>query len=291
MRRVLRIAPAYWLLILLSFASGAVTEMGTLKWFATFLANFLYALRGKWDPWVMGHTWSLSIEEQFYALWPLIVFLTPARRLKAACWTAIGLSLAYRGFLPITLEPSITRDMLPPAALDALGAGALLAAYRAEGKVPLGRRLGPVAALAAAGYALVTFAAPSGALGQWGQWAAREILLVPVMLYLVNGATQGFRGPFGRLLANRQMRFIGRISYGIYLYHFLVLWTVLRLSPGVPGLAANGLLRFAVGGGLAIIAACASWFALEAPINRLKGHFPYTRASVAASAGAPVKAG
>lgn len=278
MRRVLRIAPAYMVLVLAVFAVGAVTEMGTLKWFVTFLSNFLYAIRNKWDPWVMGHTWSLSIEEQFYALWPLIIFLTPARRVKAVCWTAIGLSLAYRAFLPVTLEPSIARDLLPPAALDALGAGALLAAYRVEGKVPFGGQLGPVAAFGFAGYCVNYFVEPSGALGLWAQWAAREVLLVPVLLYVVNGAVEGFGGPAGRVLANQQMRFIGRISYGIYLYHFLVLWSLLTLFPEATGLAENGWPRFIVGGGLALVAASLSWFLLEQPINRYKQHFPYTRA-------------
>jgi peptidoglycan/LPS O-acetylase OafA/YrhL len=279
MRRVLRIAPAYLLLIIAVFSLGAVAEMGTLKWYLTYLSNFLYAIRDSWDPWVMGHTWSLSIEEQFYAVWPLIIFLTPANRLKAVCWAAIGLSLAYRGFLPITLEPSITRDILPPAAMDALGAGALLAVYRTQGTAPLGGRLGLVAAVSFAGYLVAYLSEPSGALGLWAQWAAREVLLIPVFLYVVNGAVEGFRGVVGQVLANRQMRYIGRISYGIYLFHFLVLWSVLELFPGVPAFAENGPVRFLVCGGLTVLLASVSWFVLEEPINRLKRHFPYTRRS------------
>lgn len=276
-RRVLRIAPAYLLLIFAAFALGAVEEMGTLKWFLTYLSNFLYAIRDDWNPWVMGHTWSLSIEEQFYAVWPLIVFITPTRHLKMVCWAAISLSLAYRCYLPLTLEPSITRDLLPPAAMDALGAGALLAAYRSEGKAPLGGRLDLVAALGLAGYCMVYLSEPSGALENWAQWAAREVLLIPVYLYAVNGAVEGFSGPVGSLLANRQMRFVGRISYGIYLYHFIVLWAVLALFPEVPAFAENGLTRFFVCGGLTILVASLSWFILEEPINRLKRRFPYTR--------------
>ena len=276
-RRVLRIAPAYLLLIALVYALGAVEERGAFKWFFTYLSNFLYAIRDAWDPWVMGHTWSLAIEEQFYALWPLVIFLTPPRHLKAACWAAIGLSLAYRCVLPVTLEPSITRDLLPPAAMDALGAGALLAVYRSRGEAPLAGRLGPVAALSFAGFLVTYYAAPVDGLAAWAQWAAREVLLVPVFLWAVNGAVEGFRGPLGRLLCNRQMRYIGRISYGIYLYHFLVLWAVLQLFPHVPALGANGWARFLVGTPLAVLAATASWFLLEEPVNRLKRHFPYTR--------------
>lgn len=282
MRRVLRIAPAYLLLILLVYALGAVEERGAFKWFFTYLSNFLYAIRDKWDPWVMGHTWSLAIEEQFYALWPLIVFLTPARHLKAACWAAIGLSLAYRCFLPLTLEPSITRDLLPPAAMDALGAGALLAVYRTRGEVPLGGRLGLIAALSLAGYGAASLVPATGSLAGWAGWAAREVLLIPVFLYVTNGAVEGFRGWAGRVLANRQMRFLGRISYGIYLYHFLVLWAVLELFPEVPALAANGWARFLVCAPLSVLAASASWFLLEEPINRLKSHFPYTRRAAGA---------
>lgn len=277
MRRALRIAPAYLLLIMLVFALGAVEEWGALKWYLAYLSNFLYAIRDSWNPWVMGHTWSLAIEEQFYALWPLIIFLTPARHLKTACWTAIGLSLAYRCFLPLTLQPSITRDLLPPAAMDALGAGALLAVYRARGEVPLGGRLGLIAALSLAGYVAIYFLQPATALGAWAVWAAREILPIPVFLWAVNGAVEGFGGIVGQVLANRGMRYVGRISYGIYLYHFLVLWALLALWPGVPALAEHGWVRLIVAGLLSVTAASASWFLLEEPVNRLKRHFPYTR--------------
>lgn len=282
MRRVLRIAPAYLLLIALVYALGAVEERGALKWYLTYLSNFLYAIRDAWNPWVMGHSWSLAIEEQFYAFWPLLVFLTPARHRKAACWALIGLSLAYRGFLPLTLEPSITRDIVPPAATDALGAGALLAVWRTRGEALAKGRLGLAAWLGLAGYCAASFVPASADMAGWAGWAAREILLLPVFVWAVNGAVEGFGGPFGRLLGNRQMRFLGRISYGIYLYHFLVLWAVLELLPDVPALAANGWPRFLVCAPLSVLAASASWFLLEAPVNRLKRHFPYTRRTVPA---------
>lgn len=283
MRRVLRIAPAYLLLILVVFALGAVEEMGTLKWFLTYLSNFLYALRDKWDPWVLGHTWSLSIEEQFYALWPLIIFLTPPKRLRLVCWLAIGVSVAFRLYLPVTLEPSITRDLLPPASMDALGAGALLAVYRSEGASRAGGAFGLLAALCFAGYLVADLSQPASALGGWAQWTASELLLIPVFLFVTNAAVEGIKGPVGMVLANRQMRFLGRISYGIYLYHFLVLWAVIALFPAAPALTEQGPVRLIVCGGLTVLAASLSWFLLEEPLNRLKRNFPYTRAATPAN--------
>lgn len=276
MRRILRIVPAYLVLVMAVFLLGAVDELGTLKWYLTYTSNFLHALRNSWEPWVLQHTWSLSIEEQFYAVWPLIIFLTPARYLKAVCWAAIGLSLAYRCYLPITLELEVTRDLLPPASMDALAAGALLAVCRFREEKLLGGYLGLLAVLGLAVTIVVYLSEPSTPLGEWGLWFAQEVLLLPVFLYAVNAAVDGMNGWAGRILGNAPTRYVGRISYGIYLYHPLVLWCVVALFPGVEGLAENGPMRFVVCGSLTIAVASLSWYLLEEPINRLKRHFPYS---------------
>lgn len=279
-RRLLRIVPAYFLLLFTAFALGAVEETGTIKWFVTYLANFLYAIRDAWNPWVLGHTWTLSIEEQFYALWPLIVFLAPRGRLQLLCWIVIAISLAFRFYFPVTFEPSLARDLLPPASMDALGAGSLLAVWRADGKTPSGSHLAIWAALCLSVALPVLFFEPVSALGEWLAWVALELLFLPVFIFAVNGAVEGFGGPAGRVLANRHVRFLGRISYGIYLYHFLVLWAVMTYLPDIPTIAQNGPVRFLLCGSLTIIVAILSWFLLEHPINTLKRHFPYRSAAI-----------
>jgi peptidoglycan/LPS O-acetylase OafA/YrhL len=274
-RRILRIFPAFYILLLISFLLGAVNELGTWKWFATYFSNFLYAFRGEWNPWMLGHTWTLSIEEQFYAVWPLMVFLTPKSRLRLLCWIAIGVSVAFRFYFPITLEPTLARDLLPPASMDALALGSLLAVHMVEGSRPFGGRLRLIALTCLALLIPAWLIVPGSPPAEWLRWFALEILILPVFIFIIDAAVTGIGGPVGKLLANRQMRFIGRISYGIYLYHFLILWIMLEFAPELPGIAESGVVRFVVCGGLTIAMAIASWFLLERPINDYKSHFPY----------------
>ena len=75
-RRALRIFPAYYVALTLA-ASLNVNVYDAWPWHAAYLSNVRIALDGKW-PGPVSHFWSLSVEEQFYLLWPMIVLF--ARR-------------------------------------------------------------------------------------------------------------------------------------------------------------------------------------------------------------------
>jgi len=85
-RRILRIFPAfysYWLVMLLLNVSGLLVIPGKdLAYAATYTINYVLH-----RPWHLGHLWSLAVEEQFYALWPLTLVLLGRRR---AFWVAGG---------------------------------------------------------------------------------------------------------------------------------------------------------------------------------------------------------
>jgi peptidoglycan/LPS O-acetylase OafA/YrhL len=78
-RRVWRILPVYYtfLLVMLALMHLKNLEIGSFE----FIAAFTFTT-GWWDRsvWVLGHTWSLSVEEQFYLLWPLALYLVRTRR-------------------------------------------------------------------------------------------------------------------------------------------------------------------------------------------------------------------
>ncbi|RUU12827.1 acyltransferase, partial [Mesorhizobium sp. M7A.T.Ca.TU.009.01.3.2] len=93
-RRMLRIFPPYFAVLGFVWLVDLDQSRGSLVWHALYLSNFWYALHNNWNPWVLGHFWSLSIEEQFYLAWPLVVLLAPRRRFEAICIAVIALSLA-----------------------------------------------------------------------------------------------------------------------------------------------------------------------------------------------------
>jgi peptidoglycan/LPS O-acetylase OafA/YrhL len=72
--------------------------------------------------------------------------------------------------------------------------------------------------------------------------------------------------------------YIGRISFGIYLWHDYVVFALFQWAARLnPRLAGRGTTLLVVGSALSIALASVSWFVIERPFNHLKRHFPYTR--------------
>jgi peptidoglycan/LPS O-acetylase OafA/YrhL len=105
--------------------------------------------------------------------------------------------------------------------------------------------------------------------------------------WLVVHAARGFRG-FGRVLELRPIAYVGKISYGVYIFHLLVPVGLAAVATHLGyTYQGSGFGSFAPSAIVTIALAAASWHFFEAPINRLKRFFPY-RASPAPRAPRPV---
>ncbi|RAX41117.1 acyltransferase family protein [Rhizobium tropici] len=295
-RRALRIFPPYFAVLALVWFINleGVRGTGTLKWHALYLANYWYALRGEWTPWVLCHTWSLSIEEQFYIVWPLAILLVPRRMIGRLCIAVIACSLAYRLYWPLTGTPSLTRDLLPSASMDALAIGALLAVYRERTRAwPQWMRLGWMPLVAAATVALWLRPDPTTPVLDWCIWIGSEVFPLVPLVMLVGGASSGFRSGFGPLLESSPMAATGRVSYGIYLFHPIVLSLIIKAQAWIPvNVSEQGFGRLIVGSVATLALASISWRLFEKPLNGLKRYFPYVDRShpPAAAIGEPREA-
>jgi peptidoglycan/LPS O-acetylase OafA/YrhL len=276
-RRALRIFPAYFATLGVVWLAGMEPSRRVLAWHALYLSNFWYALSGDWTPWQLGHTWSLSIEEQFYVVWPLVVLLAPRRHLAKICVGVIAFSLAYRFYWPITWPGSIVRDLLPPASMDALAIGALLAVLRSGGADwPRLVQLSWLPLLAAS-LALIWFGPdPTTQFEDWARWITREVIVLLPLVMIVDRCSSGISGPGGRLLESGPLTAVGRISYGVYLYHPIVLALAVNAQAWIPvNVSEQGLGRFVVATSATLIVAALSFMLFESPINSLKRYFPY----------------
>lgn len=278
-RRGLRIFPAYYLLLIVLAAFNAPGVRQDVALFAVYLSNFLFAARNDWEPWPLSHAWSLAIEEQFYLAWPMVVLFMPLRLLAPLALLLIGLAVPYRALLTAASslpEAPVAVLVMPPGNFDSLGLGVLLALWREQCHAR--RRLRN------AGIAAFAIWLPCQLAMEFGWLDGRSSVFVGWMPLLwslaactaVDAAAHGLPGSVGALLDNRALRYLGRISYGMYLYHPLMLWTLLALPPqfGLPGVA-NGPGMLLLGSALTIGVAAVSWHAFEAPLNRLKRLFPY----------------
>lgn len=277
-RRALRIWPLYFVFLALCARPipGVHSQSLTLPHLVgllTFTGNWVVAAIG-YPASAAAVLWSVSVEEQFYLLWPALLRLREVATLVRACWIMIGVALVVRVVLVMNgvRDPGIWVNSL--ARLDLFAGGALLA-LRLNGTMP---RFTTSRRVALCGVAVLGFAL-LGAVGTddgwpsvWG-YALSVVLCVSLMLAFL-GVTLPTHGSV------RALQYFGQISYGLYVFHGLALYIVgQRVSEY--GILVQGAV------GLAITAAAAmlSYRFLERPFLRLKQRFTYaaSRASVRAA--------
>jgi peptidoglycan/LPS O-acetylase OafA/YrhL len=240
-RRGLRVLPLYYGVLLLvlvvlprvfSVTDADARYVVAHPWpLWTHTANLAMAIRGRW---YLGgglldltHFWSLSIEEQFYLVWPAVVLLLDRRKVMGVCVGLFFLSAAARLGLALRGAPDVTIYCFTICRLDSLAAGAWLALWmRGTGNL---RTLTRPAWLAIAGCmaGLIALAALSGNWTLNREGVAAETLtysflalLFAAGLVIVLGGDQQ-RG-VGRWFSHPAMRFFGRYSYGIYVFNSLL---------------------------------------------------------------------
>jgi peptidoglycan/LPS O-acetylase OafA/YrhL len=272
-RRVLRLWPAYFVALSAALIGNWGWIRAVASWHLLFGSNILFAVRDAYVPHFTAPWWSLAVEEQFYLLWPVLM-IAPRRRLilpiaitciaVAALWR---LGLGETGYGPET----VAYWVLLPASLDALAGGALLAIVT---NTEWHRWLKAAAWI-------VVIAAPAyykGKIYFAGDALLIESLLTVPLVAIVAAATSKNKGGSGEVLELSPLRFLGKISYGIYLYHLFVQMGLAHLAESLPRLepyvVPNGPWKFVICTLATIGAASLSWFCLELPANRLKRYFP-----------------
>jgi peptidoglycan/LPS O-acetylase OafA/YrhL len=222
----------------------------------------------------LQHTWSLAIEEQFYLIWPpVLLFVLRAFRRS---WRQIGLIVTVGGFvlssvLMVVLyhpgtDPTRVYFGTDTHIFDML-AGATVAMLAASRPQP-GRRaqrvlhaLAPLAALAL-GFFWVT-GGTTGELPKGWMFHGGFFICAVLGAIIVADVRQFDLGPLGKLLALPPLRWIGQISYGIYLYHWPIFVYMNGARTGLSGTALN-LARLA----LTLAVATLSFYLVEQPIRR-----------------------
>ena len=299
-RRFLRIFPLYYFYLILLTAlifllpvldlKGLRTEISAKFfnqiWVATFYAyDFFHASSFFVRSHFFTHLWSLSVEEQFYLMWPLLIFLTPREKFKQLCLTAIGLGFIFR--LAITLiyrtqlfpflltDPQQAVNVLPFSHLDAFAFGAYISRF--ELPRPRLQLLALTVTVPAIG--LLTDFLSKGtvtlALGYdlpmtgfykevWGYTLLNY--LFAVLIYCV-ARTNFLTG----ILESAPLRYLGKISYGLYVYHYGIIAIIVALFRKYDiDYSLRSPQMFVVSMSATLLIATLSFYLLEKPIINLK---------------------
>ncbi|MDB5350471.1 MAG: putative acyltransferase [Planctomycetota bacterium] len=285
-RRSLRIWPIYYLCLL---GIAAVNPILPRPFAVDGLGYYLTYLQGVPSYWAgrtpefckaFAHTWSLAVEEQFYLIWPGLVLWLGSRRLARACGTMIAIAIAARASGVLDSQLLLTRcDGL------AMGAGLALVLSETERVTRhIARYYTAFAAMIAVG-CLVVIAADLAGLSQAFNPLRPDAILVRIgkslTLFACNVAFAGMIGLCACGSGHRRLRFLrvqwvcglGTISYGLYLYHNLLL-AFAHQRLGRPDLSPAAAVAALVG---TLVLAILSWRFVEKPILNLKDRFAYDR--------------
>jgi peptidoglycan/LPS O-acetylase OafA/YrhL len=301
-RRFLRIFPLYYFYLLVMFIVTTILISyeyrinymqlfkDQLPYALTYVYNFFNASSAyNGESWLIGHLWSLSVEEQFYIIWPLLIFLTPKKHLKKLFITAIvagplfrmAISFLYKYYGVPFLYPDYTvvTYVLPFSHLDAFGLGAFISRF----EIPKARRQFYILLLL---LPVIGFATTYWSTGEWGASTAlgfqyplgKDLKQVWGYVYL-NYTCALFiylvvREKFlVRILDNKFLSYLGKISYGLYVYHFGIVWFVRRIRDfSIPEQVAKPL-TLVISAVLLYFVASLSYKYLEKPILDLKDRF------------------
>lgn len=265
-KRAFRIYPAYYLLVavdcMLKGASAA--SYGNYLYFTS---NFVIYQQQDWGP--LSHLWTMAVEQQFYLLWPFVLVLLPRPWLPFAMALFVGIGLYSQRTLPTTGFSHV----LPQTCFDALGLGALLAWVLIEKPQYFDKVYRGLCVLALSSVALMIGSSAFNLHPPLQQRTLVALLVVWLIGYFVSlGEKEG--GVLNVVFTNKTLIFIGKISYGIYLYHLTVLYCsyplLNRLNSYLPFYERCAYGYWVVETLLLIFAlAWCSWKYVELPLNAL----------------------
>lgn len=256
LRRTLRIFPLYYGYLSAAALFGFVSSF----WFWVYLQNIPLALG---MPVVgPGHFWSLAVEEQFYLLWPFLVFFLPRQWLTRTLWAIVAMAVFFRVLIvPFHIGSYI---LVTFSRFDGLAAGALLASYYQRGllqRYRLGLLLLAVFSAVAIWLQWWMFHAQGAVWVQVTKFSLATSFYAAIVGYLIISGPI----PANRLLRLRPLRFVGKVSYGLYVFHPIVFSYVL---PRVNRLPISVQLVACFGG--TFLVAVLSWYGYESWFIRLK---------------------
>jgi peptidoglycan/LPS O-acetylase OafA/YrhL len=262
-RRALRIVPVYYAVLFILFFvleplahvpvwTEAAAHQG---WWWGFAVDFWLAIRRSGYGGGLDLFWTLSVEEQFYLVWPLVVWRFGDRALRRIVVALLVLAPVFRVVLPMAGVGGVY--VLPITRMDAIAAGAFVALLPSGDPDSVARRAGWIGAGSAVVFAVMR--AKGTPLGP-GAYSAIAIGFAALVAHVVARP-----GALARALAWSPLRGLGTISYALYAIHQPVVVLIRKvLSP------ASSVL---VGLAISLALATASWHLYEKRWLRLRRYF------------------
>jgi len=274
MRRVLRIFPAYYVFLCVSLGFDYLRGDPRVRELVfpglAYLMNYYNALHGHPST-SIAHAWSLAIEEQFYVLWPalfLLIVRRPTRQAVGILCGLVALFATWRSFLFLTgrADAAYVYNAFDTRA-DILAAGCLLAfasrmtRFRKACEMASRSSLLPLITVTLLLVSRMTGSqAYHYSIGFTVDATLLAVLIAQILLL--------HESPLWRWLDRPVARYLGAISYPLYLYHIWGYGSARKLVPVGPVALRTGIAIAS-----SILLASLSYYVVERPFMRLKARF------------------
>lgn len=270
-RRVLRIFPLYYIFLIIYyfifplFVGKSFAGFSEQIWYWIFMQNF--ALTFDWKSFGPTHYWSLAVEEHFYLFWPLIIYYSTLKRIKWAILILFIISFLTRIIL---IRNNFEESQFTFSRFDELAIGSLLAVLELENKLVTRhlKKITLVFLIFLAPLAYISF--KNGSYSLFDSSIRHLILGIFYGSFIAIVITAGASSLIKKLLNRNYLRFIGKISYGLYVYHPLC-FVIINNYIGSTSIVINFTLSF----GFAFIISVLSYNLIEKKFLKLKNKFSY----------------
>lgn len=286
--RALRIFPLYFLTLLFLLLTGS-SDKNSFIYLFTFTSNFYFYSIGEWDH-STAHLWSISVQEQFYFLWPWVILLCSRRYLPQVFSLFIVAGIVSHFFTGFSEFGTI----LTTDCFDSLGMGALLAWIVNDRPLMLEKAYRFIRAAGIASIIILLLFIVTGI-----PFVLKRTLVSVLAAWLI--AAVMYRDKLGTanrmlLLNSKALSFVGKISFGLYLFHPLVpVYTKEPLdwliNSRLPASLDSYQVFFLVAENLVILILLAwlLWRFIEKPFVSLKRYLPIKKEKLALQP-APIQA-
>lgn len=270
-RRILRIFPLYYFFLIVYYfilpllPGRSFVGFSDQIWYWAFLQNV--AMTFGWHNIGPSHYWSLAVEEHFYFFWPLIIYFCSLKNIK---WAIVALCVLSLGTRFLLIYFHFEESQFSLARFDELAIGACLAMLEREHQLTRNNLKYFASAFIILLFPLLYISLKNGSYSLLDSMMRYLILGLFYGSFIAVAMTLNTKHFLKKILSNNLMRFTGKISFGLYVYHpicFLLVSKYLK----VPNLA----LHFVLCIGLAYLVSVLSYYLLEKRFLGLKSKFGY----------------
>lgn len=274
-RRTLRIFPIYYLTIIFLLIIDFQNTKDVWKWLVSYTTNFYIS----YDYPYIGsflHLWSLAVEEQFYLLWPLLIFVLPKKHIGKFIVALILFSIFFKIYYFLSFGFSTGINAFTISCSDSLGFGALIAywsLYRPKFITTINKLwfLLPLSFIPF--FYFIIYPRPI----EWFAAVSNNFLFSFFAFFiLIRAAQMKYSVVMRFVLENRMVVNIGKISYGLYLYHLFMPDFYNQMADFFPSVfTPESPIRIPFLFVATLLFAICSWLIIERPVLLLKKKLEY----------------